>query len=121
VHLIEVDNIDAESLKACMTFVPDAPGFQAGYFLLFFVPQYAAFCRYERFFARLLKGLFDKLFGMAQSVRRGGVYPVNARLKSRQNRADRLIVVLRTPAVLSRPAHRPGTQANGCQLQIRIS
>jgi hypothetical protein len=55
---------------------------------------------------------------MPEAVLRGGVDPVDAELDRVVDRGDRFLVVLRAPApVVVRTAERPGTEADGGDLE----
>jgi hypothetical protein len=57
-----------------------------------------------------------------EAVARGGVHPVDAKLDGPPYGADGLVVVLMTPrAAPAGSAYRPGPEADGRYLQIRLA
>src|SRR5256886_14417101 len=84
------------------------------------VPHQPALGEHEWAVARwqLLQQTTDQLFGMAETVHRGGIDPVDPQLERPVHRGERIGVVLRTPA--ERPvtaADRPRAEADGRDIE----
>ena len=74
----------------------------------------------------LLLAAFERpchhFFRMAQSVDRGCIDPVDAKVEGALDRGDRIVVVLRSPAKLPvATADGPGAKTDGGDVQVRIA
>ena len=108
VHLVQVYYVDAESFQACLTFSADTFRFETAYFFPFFVPQQTAFCGDDGSGFSLFERFAEQLFGMAATIYWCGINPVDSEVERFEDRSDCFIIVLRSPAELPRPTHRPG-------------
>ena len=120
VHLVEVDGLDAEPFEAVFTFLSDALPLEVRHLLPLVVPEQAALGGDVRLMPGHLERLAYQLLGVAKTIDRGRIDPVDPLIQPGQNRGDGVIVVLRPPPILPRPAHGPRAKAHRRQVQVSI-
>src|SRR5437016_3347649 len=121
--LIEVDHIDIEPAQTLLALVTNGIRVQRAMDISLFVPPQTALGENVR--PRARPGPQRKrhdFLGMAHSINRGGVDPVNTELERAMNRPDRLRVILLAPAKLpTRSADGPGAKADRRDEQVGVA
>ncbi len=118
VKLVEIDALDAQAAQRDFTFASDGRGSKdslSGLQGIVRVPDEAAFCEDQRTFRQrqIVQKFSDHLFGVAESIHRRGIDPVDAQFQRMPHRGNRFRVILRPPT--KRPAasaDRPRAKSN---------
>src|SRR6266550_4535822 len=122
-NLVKVDHIDIEPAEAVLALAANGVSVQRAMDIPLFVPAQTALGENVRTRTGPVaeRGRHDFL-GMAHSVNRRSVDPVNAQLERAMNRGDRSFVILFAPTKLpARSTDSPRAKADWCDEQVGVT
>jgi hypothetical protein len=122
VNLIEIDYVQLETAQAGFHLTADGVRFQALADFAALVPHPLAIGKDERFAGAAFQRARHHFFGMAQTMDRGRIDPVDSGVQRGVDGRPGFVVVMRSPGESpTAAAHRPRADADGRDLHVAVA